>query len=145
LFPRKDCNPVLSNQYNAQSAFEFERIRDFLILHYHATQRADSPFWDHCRTMPIPESLRDYIDLFRVNGCFFRNGTEMFGQTSWVQVMIGQGIVPEAYHPAVEWVRDEDLYQYVDHVEKVIAGCVAVMPPHQAFIDRHCKAVAARG
>jgi len=140
LFPREDFTPVLIDQYNAQEAFEFERIRDFLILHYHATERDDSAFWNYCRTMPIPESLQHYIELFRESGCFFRNGTELFGLTSWVQVMLGQRIIPKSYHPAVDWVRDEDLYQYVDHVEKVIASCVAAMPPHQAFIDRYCKA-----
>ncbi len=145
LFPRKDFKQVLIDQYNAQSAFEFERIRDFLILHYHATERDDSAFWNYCRTMPIPASLQEYIDLFRESGCFFRNGTEMFGQTSWVQVMIGQGILPQAYHPAVDWVQDEDLYRYVEHVERVIASCVDAMPPHQAFIDRHCKAAAVTG
>jgi len=141
LFPRKDFRAVLQDQYNAQSAFEYERIRDFLILHYHLTERSDSPFWDYCRTMPIPASLREYIDLFRGTGCFFRNGTEMFGQTSWVQVMVGQGIMPASYHPAVDWVPDRDLFQFIDHVEQVMAGCVAAMPPHQAFIDRHCRAV----
>jgi tryptophan halogenase len=93
--------------------------------------------------MPIPASLKEYIDLGRNSGCFFRNGAEMFGQTSWVQVMLGQRIVPTAYHPAVDWMRDQDLYQYVEHVEQIITGCVAAMPPHQAFIDRHCRAVAA--
>ncbi|MGH8288050.1 MAG: tryptophan halogenase family protein [Steroidobacteraceae bacterium] len=140
LFPRKDFKPTLIDQYNTQEAFEFERIRDFLVLHFHATERDDSPFWNCCRTMSIPESLQHYIDLFRESGCFFRNGTEMFGLTSWVQVMLGQRIMPSSYHPAVDWVRDEDLYQYVDHIEKVIASCVAAMPPHQVFIDRHCKA-----
>ena len=139
LFPRKDFKPALIDQYNAQSAFEFERIRDFLILHFHATVRNDSPFWEYCRTMQIPESLRNYIELFRESGCFFRNGTEMFGLTSWVQVMLGQGIKPVSYHPAVDWVSDADLFRYVDHVEQVIGSCVAAMPPHQAFIDRHCK------
>jgi tryptophan 7-halogenase len=142
LFPRKDFRQVLIDQYNAQSTFEFERIRDFLILHYRATERDDSPFWNYCRTMPIPESLQEYIDLFRNSGCFFRNGAEMFGQTSWVQVMLGQRIMPTAYHPAVDWMRDQDLYQFVEHVEQVITGCVAAMPPHQAFIDRHCRAAA---
>ena len=140
LFPRKDFRQALIDQYNAQETFEFERIRDFLILHYHATERDDSPFWNYCRTMPIPASLQEYIDLFRASGCFFRNGTEMFGQTSWVQVMLGQGIMPASYHPAADWVSEEDLYRFVSHVEQVIASCVAVMPAHQAFIDRHCKA-----
>lgn len=140
LFPRRDFRQTLIDQYNAQETFEFQRIRDFLVLHYHATERNDTPFWDYCRTMSIPESLRQYMELFRGSGLFFRNGTEMFGETSWVQVMLGQRIVPAAYHPAVDWVRDEDLYQYVDHVERVIAGCVAAMPTHQAFIDRFCRA-----
>jgi tryptophan halogenase len=140
LFPRRGFRRALIDQYNAQETFEFERIRDFLILHYHATQRDDSPFWSHCRRMPIPASLQEYIDLFRASGCFFRNGTEMFGQTSWVQVMLGQGITPDSYHPAVDWVTDGDLHQFVDHVERVVSSCVGVMPPHQAFIDRHCRA-----
>jgi tryptophan 7-halogenase len=140
LFPRKDFRQVLIDQYNAQETFEFERIRDFLILHYHATERDDSPFWNYCRNMAIPASVREYTELFRNSGHFFRNGTEMFALTSWVQVMLGQRITPRTYHPAVDWVRDEDLYQYVDHVERVVASCVAAMPTHQAFIDRHCKA-----
>lgn len=143
LFPRKDCHRSLVDTYNAQSTFEFERIRDFLILHYHATTRDDSAFWNYCRTMPIPDSLREYIELFRDSGGFFRNGTEMFGLTSWVEVMLGQHIMPQRYHPAVDWVSDADLYRYVDHVEQVIASCVAAMPTHQAFIDRHAKALAA--
>jgi tryptophan halogenase len=140
LFPHKDFRQALIDQYNAQEAFEFERIRDFLILHYHATERADSPFWSYCRTMSIPESLREYIELFRASGCFFRNGTELFGLASWVEVMLGQGIMPANYHPAVDWVSPEDLHKFVSHVEQVVASCVAVMPAHQAFIDRHCKA-----
>jgi tryptophan halogenase len=145
LFPRRDFDPVLQDTYNAQASFEYERIRDFIILHYHVTQRNDSELWNYTRTMSIPDSLRAYIDLFADGGRFFRNGTEMFGLTSWVQVMMGQGIMPRSYHPAIDWVSDEDLYKFVEHVENVIAGCVAAMPSHQAFIDRHCKATAATG
>ena len=140
LFPRRDFKQSLVDQYNAQERFEFERIRDFLILHYHATERDDSPFWDYCRMMSVPESLEAYIELFRGSGLFFRNGTEMFGLTSWAQVMLGQRIMPQSYHPAVDWVRDADLDQFVTHVEQVIASSVAAMPSHQAFIDRFCKA-----
>jgi tryptophan halogenase len=140
LFPRRDFDRVLQDTYNEQASFEYERIRDFIILHYHVTQRNDSELWNYTRTMSIPDSLRAYIDLFADGGRFFRNGTEMFGLTSWVQVMMGQGIMPRSYHPAIDWVSDEDLYKFVEHVENVIAGCVAAMPAHQAFIDRHCKA-----
>jgi tryptophan halogenase len=142
LFPHADFDDTLQNTYNSQMDFEYRKIRDFIILHYHATSRDDSPFWDHVRTMQIPDSLRSYIDLFSSNGQFFREGTELFGLTSWVQVMIGQGIYPKSYHPAVDWVKDEDMLALVTHVEKVIASNVALMPSHEDFIARHCAAPA---
>jgi len=142
LFPKLDFSPVLIDRYNAQSTFEFERIRDFLILHYHATERSDSPFWNYCRSMDIPDSLQSTIALFRDSGRFFRNADEMFGLVSWVQVMLGQRIIPAAYHPSVDLMTEPDLYAFMADIEKVIDNCVNAMPPHQAFIDRYCKAVA---
>jgi tryptophan halogenase len=142
LFPYADFDEILQETYNAQMDFEYRRIRDFIILHYCVTSRDDSEFWNYVRTMEIPESLRSYIKLFSSNGQFFREGTELFGLTSWVQVMIGQGIVPKSYHPAVDWVRDADMLTLVDHVEKVVASNVALMPKHEDFIARHCAAPA---
>ena len=140
LFPEPDFSQVLIDRFNAQSVFEWERIRDFIILHYNATERADTPFWDYCRTMDIPDSLRGYIELFRNSGRFFRDAEEMFAITSWVQVMIGQGIMPQRYHPVVDQLPDAELDELVSGVKKVVATCVDAMPPHQAFIDRYCKA-----
>jgi tryptophan halogenase len=142
LFPETDFSPVLIDRFNTQSVFEWERIRDFLILHYNATERNDTPFWNYVRTMEIPESLRGYIELFRNSGRFFRDADEMFAITSWVQVMIGQGIMPERYHPVVDQLPVQELDELVGGVKKVVANCVEAMPMHQAFIDRYCKAVA---
>jgi tryptophan 7-halogenase len=141
LFPRLGFDPVLEQTYNAQAQFEYERIRDFLILHYCATERDDSELWRYCRNMSIPDSLREYIGLFADAGRFFRNGTELFAVTSWVQVMLGQGITPRSYHPVVDWVSDADLRTFVETVEKLIASCVSIMPRHEDFIARHCAAV----
>jgi tryptophan halogenase len=141
LFPRRDFDPVLEQTYNAQAQFEYERIRDFLVLHYWATERDDSELWRYCRSMNIPDSLGEYIRLFADAGRFFRNGTELFAVTSWVQVMLGQGIMPRGYHPAVDWVSDDDLKVFVETVEKLIARCVSIMPRHEDFIARHCAAV----
>jgi tryptophan halogenase len=141
LFPGQDFSPILIDRFNAQSVFEWERIRDFIILHYNATERSDTPFWDYCRTMDVPESLRSYTELFRNSGRFFRDGDEMFAITSWVQVMIGQGIAPQRYHPVVDQLSAKDLDQLVGNVRQVVASCVDAMPMHQAFIDRYCKAV----
>jgi len=140
LFPERDFNPLLIDRFNTQTVFEWERIRDFLVLHYNATERNDTPFWDYCRTMDVPESLRGYIELFRNSGRFFRDGDEMFAITSWVQVMIGQGILPQRYHPVVDQLSAKELDDLVGNVRKVVATCVDAMPLHQAFIDRYCKA-----
>jgi len=140
LFPRDGISPVLVQRYNDQLAFEFERIRDFLVLHYKATQRDDTPFWDQCRTMSIPDGLQANLDLFRDSGRFFRNAEEMFAEISWVQVMIGQGIVPGSYHPSVDQVPEADLRRFVTDVGVLMHRCADVMPTHQQFIDRFCAA-----
>ncbi len=140
LLPDRSFSPVLVERYNEQQRFEFERIRDFIILHYHATERNDAPLWNYCRTMSIPEHLENSIRLFRDSGRFFRDAEEMFALTSWVQVMLGQHIVPRSYHPAVDEMPEPELENFVDGVKRVIATCVDAMPLHQQFIDRYCKA-----
>lgn len=142
LFPDKGFSPVVIDRYNAQATFEIERIRDFLILHYHATERNDTPFWNYCRTMDIPAQLEDTISLFEDSGRFFRNAEEMFAITSWVQVMLGQHLQPRNYHPLVDRMPDKQLNEFVGGVKNVIATCVDAMPMHAAFIARHCAATA---
>ncbi|HTU66743.1 MAG TPA: tryptophan halogenase family protein [Steroidobacteraceae bacterium] len=139
MFPDRNMDPALRDRYNAQAAFETEKIRDFLILHYCATERRDTKFWETCGTMSIPASLAENIALFRASGRFFRNADEMFGLTSWVQVMLGQRIVPAAWHPMVDRVPEAELRQLGDSVRGVIASCVAAMPMHEQFIDRVCR------
>jgi tryptophan halogenase len=140
LFPSQGPSDVLVQRYNDQLAFEFDRIRDFLVLHYNATERDDMPFWRQCRHMAIPQELQAVIDLFRDSGRFFRNGNEMFAEISWIQVLVGQGILPQAWHPLVDNVPEAELLRFVDSVGHTISNCVDAMPPHQAFIDRFCKA-----
>jgi tryptophan 7-halogenase len=143
LLPDRSFSPVLIERYNTQAAFEFERIRDFLILHYFATERRDTPFWQYCGNMQIPEQLADNIRLFRDSGRFFRNAEEMFAITSWVQVMLGQHILPRNYHPAVDLIPEEEVVKLVASVRNVIARCVEAMPRHEQFLARYCPAQAA--
>ena len=140
LFPDNGFSDIVIDRYNAQCAFEIEKIRDFIILHYCATERNDAPFWNYVRTMDIPKPLRDNIALFRDSGRFYRNAEEMFALPSWVEVMVGQRIMPQGYHPIVDQMPDATLAQYVDGVRGVITQCVDAMPPHEAFIARHCAA-----
>jgi tryptophan halogenase len=143
LMPTRDFSPVLIDRYNAQMAFEFERIRDFIVLHYCATERDDAPLWNYCRTMSLPPKLEETIRLFRDSGRFFRDAEELFALTSWVQVMLGQRIVPRSYHPLVDQLSDGQLAELMGSARKVIASCVDAMPTHAAFIARHCAAAEA--
>ena len=139
MLPDRQMSQTLQDKYNAEAAFEIERIRDFLILHYCATERRDSELWKYCASMSIPAELKEKIALFRESGRFYRTSDEMFALTSWVQVMVGQRIVPAGYHPLVDAVPDAELLQLGESVRGVITSCVAAMPLHEQFIDRYCK------
>jgi tryptophan halogenase len=143
FFPRAGFDAADIAEYNAMTQWEYERIRDFLILHYKATERDDSPFWDYCRTMAIPDSLQQKIELFRSNGRVFRDLQELFAEPSWLQVMIGQRIVPRGYHPLADLRTEGEVEAYVRNVAEVIAKCVKVMPTQAAYIAQHCAAPAA--
>ena len=138
FFPHTGFDEADIDEFNAHADFEFDRIRDFLILHYHATERDDSPFWDHCRTMDVPESLKRRMELFASNGRIFREGNEMFAEPSWLQVMHGQRIRPRGYHPLVDLHSEQKVAEFLGSVHGVIAKCVEVMPDHDAFIARNC-------
>jgi tryptophan halogenase len=142
LFPTRDFDPLLAERYNRDGAFEYERIRDFLILHYHATERDDTPFWNYCRTMDVPDTLRETIALFRSDGRYFRNGEDFFALPSWVQVMLGQRIVPQGYHPMVDEMPEEKLFDHVETMRAMLAHAVASMPTNEEWIERYWKAPA---
>ena len=140
LFPNSDFSKADINEYNRQTQFEYERIRDFIILHYKATQRDDSAFWNHCRNMEIPESLQHKMDLFSSNGRVYREGSELFGEMSWLQVMSGQGLRPQSYHPLVDLYPEKEIEEFLGNIEHVIGKCVEVMPTHAEYIAKHCAA-----
>ncbi len=142
LFPDQEFAAADRDEYNRQTIAEFEQVRDFIILHYHATNRSDSPFWNYCRTMEVPESLQHKMELFRSRGRVFRHAEDLFGETSWVQVMHGQGIQPAGYHPLVDGMSQEQIAKMLANVKAVIALTVQSMPTHEAFIAAHCKAAA---
>jgi tryptophan halogenase len=142
LFPNSGFHKADIAEYNKQTQFEYERIRDFIIFHYKATQRDDSPFWRHCQRMEIPESLQHRIDLYASNGRVFREGSELFTELSWVQVMNGQGIRPQGYHPLVDLRSEDEITAFLGDIQAVIKKCVDVMPTHAEYITKHCAAKA---
>jgi tryptophan halogenase len=138
FFPHAGFDQVDIDEFNDHSHYEFDKIRDFLILHYHATERDDTPFWNYVRTMSIPDSLQRKMELFRSNGRVFREGNELFAEPSWVQVMHGQRMAPRGYHALVDSFPDEKVHSHVETVRGVIANCVRRMPTHEEYIARHC-------
>ena len=98
FFPFGGVNQPMMDHYNELSRYEIERIRDFVCMHYHYTQRDDTPFWRHCREMEIPDSLRERVELFRQGGYAYKVDGELFTVDSWISVMMGQHIEPETYH-----------------------------------------------
>jgi tryptophan halogenase len=143
FFPHQGFDAADIAEYNAMTQFEYERIRDFIILHYHATQREDTPFWRYTRHMSVPESLQRKIELYRSNGRVFREGNELFAELSWLQVMQGQRIDPRGHHPFVDLRPVAEVDEFLDNVAGVIRKCVAVMPTHAQFIAAHCAAARA--
>jgi tryptophan 7-halogenase len=125
--------------YNAQSTFEYERIRDFIILHYHLNQR-DEPFWQACRDMAIPDTLVEKLETFRANGRIFRNADELFTELGWLQVMVGQGVMPTGYHPLADQLSDSDLAGFLAATRQAVDMSVSAMPTHADFIANHCAA-----
>ena len=140
FFPSRGFSAVDVDEYNRQSRFEYERIRDFIILHYHANQREDSAFWRRCRSMEIPPTLQRKIDLYRSHGRIVREGNELFAEVGWLQVMHGQGLRAASHHPLADLLSEQEVGEYLDNVSGVIDKCLAVMPGHAEFIAEHCRA-----
>ena len=139
-FPANGFDEAVTQQFNRMMQLEYEWVRDFIILHYKATERTDTAFWNHCREMEIPRSLQDRIDLFRADGRVFRDGEELFSKPSWIQVLLGQRVRPASYHPLTDLLSEEEIAHYLDEVAGVIGACVDVMPTHARFIADHCAA-----
>jgi tryptophan halogenase len=140
LFPFSGISESLIDQYNEGSRVEMERTRDFIVLHYHATERNDTPFWEHCRTMPIPDSLAHRIELFKENAYAFQGDSEMFRVDSWTQVMLGQRIMPRSYHHAARMIGDQELIKFMADFRASVAQAVSRLPPHQDFVNQYCMA-----
>jgi tryptophan halogenase len=140
FFPDAGFHQADIDEFNVQCDFETERIRDFIILHYHATERNDTPFWDYCRTMEIPESLRRKVALYKSNGRVVRENEELFTPIGWQQVLHGQGVRPRGHHPLAGLLDEKDLLDFLGNIEGVIGKCVDVMPTHADFIAAIAKA-----
>jgi tryptophan halogenase len=139
FLPDRRFDPVATDEYNRVLQFEYERARDFIVLHYKATERT-GPFWERCREMAVPESLQRKMDLFRSGGRVFREHEELFTESSWVQVLLGQDVLPAHWHPMVDLLTDAELRQFLDGIKSLLQRSAQAMPTHEQFIAKHCAA-----
>ena len=126
--------------YNAWIEMEYDRVRDFLILHYHATERDDAPIWNYCRTMPIPDSLAHKMELFRerANVVTYKDG--LFLEPSWLAVYFGQRVMPDGYDPRLDELATADVEAQLTRVREKVLLAAARMPDHETFLRSYCPA-----
>ena len=140
LFPFGGNTTMLAEQFNREAQLELETVRDFVILHYHQTQRNDSKFWDHYRNMAVPDSLIHRMAMFRENGYAWPDDVGLFRVDSWVQVMMGQGLMPKQHHGAGRVLPADGLKQQMMTLRNMIDNAVLQMPAHGDFIQSYCPA-----
>jgi tryptophan 7-halogenase len=140
MFPDKSFAPADIARYNRVLTGETEDIRDFLILHYKATQRNDTPFWDYCREMPVPDRLEEKMRVFMNAGRCFRENDELFNDTSWFAVMAGQLMQPRTYDPVANLLSLEETQTRLAQIRDAVAKSADYMPEHRHFIEDNCAA-----
>jgi tryptophan 7-halogenase len=141
LWPDRNFDPALARAYNEVTTTEWERTRDFLILHYHATTRTDTPLWRTCKDMAIPNSLAQRIAYWRASGRLISPGPETFQSASWLSVLVGQDLASDGWDPLADYrAQIVDSKARLDGLARIIQETAAAAPAHRAFVDKNCKA-----
>ena len=137
LFPNQAFNPVERDEYNRLLSVSYQHTRDFILLHYVATERTDTPFWQYIQSLELPETLRHKMALLESSGSFFRYDDELFSVVSWLAVMHGQRRGPKGYNTVADGLSVSNLTQSLANMRGLISKTVTDMPPHQKFIDTY--------
>ena len=136
LLPAGEISQATRDDFNERSRFEMEHIRDFIIFHYHFNQRAKEPFWDGLRAMELPQLLQHKIDLFRSSGRVTASFDELFDARAWIQVMIGQNLIPKSWNPIADQLAEPRLREFLAGLERAHVEEVSRMPDHGAFVAK---------
>ncbi len=134
LFPRTTFSQPEIDRFNFESVRDYVDIRDFLVLHYRATERTDSDFWRYCRQLEPPPGLAEKLMLFESSGRVYREHNELFTETSWLSVMAGQGVSPQSFHPVSLLFDDDETRRRVGHIREVVMAAVGQMPTQDEFL-----------
>ncbi|RPF70936.1 tryptophan halogenase family protein [Aurantiacibacter spongiae] len=141
LFPTTAFAPVEMERYNRETEEAYTDIRDFLVLHYLASERDDTAFWRYCRNLDPPDGLKEKLAMFRSSGRVIREHNELFTETSWLSVMVGQGVQARGYHPAAALLDEDETRRRLGHIREVIATTVSQMPTQEEFLAQNGSAI----
>ena len=133
-------DPRLADEFNRLNAMQYERVRDFLILHYIANRREGEPFWDALRTVELPDTLAHKLALFRARGTLPNYQYGLFARDSWLSVLIGQGVKPRAYDRLADGFALDAVAARLADFEGRVASATSAMPSHAAFLRSYCGA-----
>lgn len=139
MFPAEGVKQSDVDEFNAQTFYELEHIRDFIILHYHLTNRTDTAFWRRCRNMDVPDTLKHRMRLFKETGRTFRPNDQLFAENSWTQVMLGQGLTPQTHHPVADVMSPEELEKFLSHIDDNVRKTVSGLPAHDTYLNSYCR------
>jgi tryptophan halogenase len=139
LFPTRRFDELEIERYNRLTVQEYLDIRDFLVLHYHANERPEE-LWRYCRELKVPESLSNKLDMFRRTGRIIREHEELFTETSWLAVMVGQGAEAADYHPAADILPDSETLQRLVHIREVVTQTASLMPMQRDYLQQQGSA-----
>lgn len=141
MFPYDGIRGCDVDEYNEQMKTEVLSVRDFVVMHYHLTEREDSAFWRYCKNMPIPASLEHRVRLFRETGKFFvESPYKLFAEPSWLHVMVGQGVIPQRHHVVANDMTDTELRKFLEDIRNYVKQTVQKMPSHHDYLQYYCKA-----
>lgn len=144
MFPKEGINDRLVTRFNSEMAYEYDNVKDFLIAHYKITEREDTPFWQYVKHMSIPDSLQEKLDIFRARGEVMARQTELFKETSWYSVLVGQGLEPRSYHPVADAISEDELRLRLTKIRTGIQNRISGMPVHQEYVRKHCASPTAK-
>lgn len=137
-FPCQQHDPHRAHEFNTKLHHKYEESRDFLILHYKATERNDTPFWDYCRNMSIPDELQHRIELFKKTGVVSNTKADLFQEHNWLAVLIGQGIYPEHFDPRVYNIPQTKIKEILQYMHGQTDLAVTKMPEHKDTLREYC-------
>jgi tryptophan halogenase len=145
LTDKPDFDPRIVDAYNRWIEMEYDRVRDFLILHYHATERDDAPIWNYCRNMEVPDSLKHKMELFRERARVVTYKDGLFLEPSWLAVYFGQRVMPRAHDPLADSIDAAELSRNLQAVRERVQLAAIKMTSHEEFLLQYCPAAGIAG